>query len=443
MTAPESNPSPPLPGNDKDRNDTEATGESEPTFRSVLGQGSMQLSDFVNDHLIYMRPVTVVSIAALTIYSISQTPFFFRYRSVQDIPSHYFQRRKWIRGRLIPAPSKVEANPLPSRPSNPLRIVQTVPHHSPNQSTTEQPVLCYIRHLSPIESWMSKARWLRYRNLTTPLSWSTLLPPKQVGAGTDFSERDDEELIPIHIVGIQYPPLSAPPAAVSHPAHLALASLRTTSHAPSAGNDTIQQLSRQHLLVRCQLYGRVVPNQRSHDPYTQRTKRPIPNLIPPPDAVKEEEEEGENQIALAKVLVQIEEDIDMARRPVTWWSWGWSWLRRPRYEDLGEQLVRQGQAVLADDLLWTPPEMKLRLAAAIGDSTNNTSQRQRQEDVKYVTQLTRAEYEAAAAQVGIWSLEQYRNERMDVMEELQLQQQQQDTFVHRIWQWLTRRWRRE
>jgi hypothetical protein len=365
----------------------------------------MQVSDFINDHLLYVRPITVLSVAALTVYSFSQTPLFFRYRTVRYIPAHSFRRRRWIRGRLVPGPTTVPPAP-PLRPAfHPRRLDgPNAPLHLPAAPTAHSasPVLCYIRHLSPMESWLSKSRWLRYRNWTTR-SWRLLVPTLTEGTTDGTAQDDDDERIPIQIVGIQYPP--PPPLAGPPPS-----SLSSKKGPVQWGTDTIQQWSREHRLVDCQLYGRVVPPKDTDPP---PRKRPIPHWSPPSSSSTEDEAD-ENARVLAQVWVHGAEDDPPPRR--SWWSVCVGAVVGP--QDAATLLVRQGQAVVLHD----------------GSSEDGSSLSPR--NPNYAAQLTRAEYEAAAARVGIWSSDEYRQERPEVLEELKWPA---NTWVHRLWRRWTRR----
>lgn len=66
-----------------------------------MGSGSVQLSDWINDHLIVARPVAFASIGLLAAYGLSHSPLLFRYRTVSDIPARSFQNRRTLVGRLI------------------------------------------------------------------------------------------------------------------------------------------------------------------------------------------------------------------------------------------------------------------------------------------------------------------------------------------------------
>ena len=59
---------------------------TEDVVRGGVGQGMNAFSDLVNNNLIAFRYGTVATVTLLTAYGIANTPLFFRYRSVAEIP---------------------------------------------------------------------------------------------------------------------------------------------------------------------------------------------------------------------------------------------------------------------------------------------------------------------------------------------------------------------
>lgn len=74
-----------------------------PSNRQFLSPGKAleSFSDFVNENLILFRYGTTATVLFLTAYGLSQTPIFFRFKRVMDIPSSYFAKRKTIYGRIV------------------------------------------------------------------------------------------------------------------------------------------------------------------------------------------------------------------------------------------------------------------------------------------------------------------------------------------------------
>ena len=79
-------------GNQSDVSNHDKSAEDEPLHNII--QFSTNL---INDNLILFRYTLFSSIVLISAYGLAQTPLFFRFRSIQDVPSVYFrQKRKFI-----------------------------------------------------------------------------------------------------------------------------------------------------------------------------------------------------------------------------------------------------------------------------------------------------------------------------------------------------------
>lgn len=67
----------------EDGNDS---SHSEQSWRIQIGRRMGVVSDLVNDNLVAARYGTFAAIALVTAYGLSNTPLFFRFKTVQDIP---------------------------------------------------------------------------------------------------------------------------------------------------------------------------------------------------------------------------------------------------------------------------------------------------------------------------------------------------------------------
>jgi hypothetical protein len=95
---------------------------TEALVRQSVGTGMHTFSDLVNENLVAARFATVATVSLIAAYGISNTPLFFRYKSVHEIPTQHFLRRKRLRARLIKTLDNDQAG---------------------------QPIVCFVRHLSP------------------------------------------------------------------------------------------------------------------------------------------------------------------------------------------------------------------------------------------------------------------------------------------------------
>jgi hypothetical protein len=66
-----------------------------------MGQNVASLSDFINENLIPFRYGTMATVTLLTVYGLSNTPMFFRYKTISDIPSSCFIKRQTLHGRIV------------------------------------------------------------------------------------------------------------------------------------------------------------------------------------------------------------------------------------------------------------------------------------------------------------------------------------------------------
>lgn len=62
------------------------TNHNNSAVRESIGTGMVSASDFVNDNLIAFRYGTVATVTLLTAYGLANTPLFFYYKRVADIP---------------------------------------------------------------------------------------------------------------------------------------------------------------------------------------------------------------------------------------------------------------------------------------------------------------------------------------------------------------------
>ena len=121
--------------------DSAAESSSSSTVRSVTGNASIEISRLINENLIVARYVAFLSVSSLGIYAFTQTPLFFRYRNVADIPSHYFYRRKTITGRLMIRHHQ-SAHNHPGN-NNPLHQNRSMARQT--QPMDDATITCYIR----------------------------------------------------------------------------------------------------------------------------------------------------------------------------------------------------------------------------------------------------------------------------------------------------------
>ena len=65
---------------------TQSTQSTESIIRESVGTGMLTISDLVNKNLVAFRYGTVATVTLLTAYGLANTPLFFRYKTVAEIP---------------------------------------------------------------------------------------------------------------------------------------------------------------------------------------------------------------------------------------------------------------------------------------------------------------------------------------------------------------------
>jgi hypothetical protein len=219
-----------------------------PSLISSVGSSTANFSDIVNDNLIAARYGAFATIGLLTVYGLSHTPLFFRYRTVAELPSSYFSARKCIKGRLIRAVPATES---------------------------DQAITCYIRHLSPAERFLSKS-WF---------DWLMKIHPSSaiLGKRPDQSER---ELLRVEIAGIRSPPW-----------------YQSSSERPG---EWLARLADEHTTVTCQLLARRVFDEETDSSIlvgssSQSQKRSMDTVLPELNKRSDQQSLVNDQVAVCKV----------------------------------------------------------------------------------------------------------------------------------------------
>jgi len=170
-------------------------------FRTSFGSASEVLSDSVNDNLGVARQVFQVSIGLLAAYGISQSPLFFRYRSISELSSHHFLRRQRLRCRLLKVDQRDQSG-------------KSVLH-------------CHLRHLSPIEQVL-------------PLSWYNQLMSLHPATSVRGIRPDEREHIQIQLAGIDIPP-------------------EYLFYSSDTAREGLERMAKRRMRVSCQLFASVAP----------------------------------------------------------------------------------------------------------------------------------------------------------------------------------------
>lgn len=319
----------------------------DPSIRRKIGAALSSISDVINSNIIIVRYGTVGSILLLGAYGISNTPLFYRYKSLWDIPESLWTRRRWVHGRIVGVVENRNANDvvaasrgkgqegLSALLSTSLQrndATSTSNTQSTNFDHTEvQPVVILFRHSSLME------RLLTQSAMNNVLSISGQSPSRMLYSSTN----PRRNLLSVELAGISYPPY--------HPTSTAL----------------LNNLAENKARICIQLIA----------------QRASTTSLNPENRISEEEE----STALCHVTYQ---------KPNQWVS----------STNLGLELITSGQTTMSSTLI--PESGKKERKAKIINF--NPTTKQLQQDARFMSQLEEAEYSAWKSRIGIWSSQSTR-----------------------------------
>lgn len=322
---------------------------------SSVGSSTATFSDIVNDNLIAVRYGAFATIGLLTVYGLAHTPLFFRFRTVADIPSSYFAARKRIQGRLIRAVPATDA---------------------------DQAIMCYVRHLSPAERFLSKSSF----------DWLMKIHPSSAVLGKQ-PHQSDRELLRVEIAGIRSPPW-----------------YQSSAELPG---EWLSRLVDEHTTVTCQLLARRVLDKET-DSTTNTTssgqsqKRSMYTVLPELNKGSDQQSSSNAQVAVCKVYYRPQNFQLVAT-------------------DIADTMVRFGRCTVASDGLYYHDSN-----GRVIDTNSNVKVLRK--DATYMEQISNAEYEAAKGSYGMWADSEVRQSRADVVEEVEFQTQA--PVWKKLWRWL-------
>lgn len=149
--------------------------------RHLIGNSINTLTGAINDNIIIARYSTIAAISLLTVYGISKTPIFFRYKNVCDLPSSLFANRRTIHGRIV----HVVENDVAS-------FVR-----ESDSGIREEPIICLVRQLSPMARLLNRSSF----------NFMVGMHPSSQLNGKDKSQlQHAKDLLKVEIAGIKAPP---------------------------------------------------------------------------------------------------------------------------------------------------------------------------------------------------------------------------------------------
>ncbi|KAG7363697.1 hypothetical protein IV203_027058 [Nitzschia inconspicua] len=405
--------------------DGDNSTSSQITPRVVVGTAMEKGVAVINEHLVAARMVVASSVILLTAYGLFHTPLFFRFRTVADIPRHYFVGRKRLYGRIL----KVEQLPVSLPSSSSSSSSSTVI----SKSSPPMMIQILVRHLSPV-GMLLPSHWLDLFLRLSPSSNSTIKSKKLADTDKDDDDKD-KDLLRIQIAGITCPP----------PATISSSTVSSTASSTSP-HVFLEQLAKQRTLVSCQLLGRQVvqqqqqPNLTTYDNNNSNSNGPgssttIDTVAQTLDPINY----NAQQVAICKV-----------QHRTSWWRQFFA------TEDLAQILVKDGRANVDSSLLPMPltttttsnnsnttttttaiNARKRNSIVAVVDTSHRLPDLRH--DVKYLDTLAQTEVRAAQTKVGMWKNSQQLMTQLkpDVMEEADFQTNA--TKWQKLWRWWTTR----
>eukprot|EP00934_Nitzschia_sp_Nitz4_P003405 Nitzschia sp. Nitz4//scaffold162_size51285//5984//7401//NITZ4_006964-RA/size51285-augustus-gene-0.21-mRNA-1//1//CDS//3329537958//3395//frame0 len=398
--------SPPNPSSEKANGiDFDAAKERLSSFsvREAVGSGMHQFTELVNNNLIAARFGAFAGITLLTVYGFSQTPLFFRYRTVSELPASYFLGRRRLYARIIGV----------GKPPGKDTTMNSIQH--------PDTIHLQVRHLSPMgrilpKSWFDAL--MRYTPSAGRLGQRTHSKP----------EENIRDLLQVQLAGVQHPPTY------------------NESYQPE---QLLEQLAKERALVSIQLLARrrnptdniqtygVHDMGNSYGKTTNATnKRELSTVLPELDAsappTDSEPTRTRSRFQSNHNPTAEEAIVRISYRSETFQLFS---------DDLAEKLVSSGCAEVSTTIfgkgsdttaaLTADPPQALSMATIVDSSQRTNDLRS---DTKYLERLNRAELQAVEESKGMWSLPEVRDERRDIVEEVHFQKNA--NLAQKLWRWI-------
>ncbi|CAJ1954334.1 unnamed protein product [Cylindrotheca closterium] len=358
------NPTTTFTTNNKDASSLTSQSESD-TIRSTMDGAMHTVSDTINNNLVAARMGVMASVVLLGAYGIANTPLFFRFRTIHEVPSSYFVGRKRLYGRIVEVDTKSSL------------------------SSCDGSIYVYVRHLSPVGQILPKTWFDFFQRMNTTAV---------AAASTVARSSHKRDLLKVKIAGVQYPPFS---------------NYRYKTE------EYLERMARDRTLVSCQLLARQIPKSESCT--NIESKRALEEAFPELKADLSDEEKGRHQYRESDedTMGDISGVCKLAYRPT---------LFQLFPTDIAVSLLLSGNATIAPTLLASNHETADGdddHASTASSSTTivNSSQRldDLRNDAKYLERLAQAEFEALKKESGIWAYSEVRETKADDVAEIEFQ----------------------
>ncbi|KAL7453248.1 hypothetical protein ACHAWC_004911 [Mediolabrus comicus] len=352
--------------------------DSSVDVRSKVGSKLSSITDFVNDNLIIIRYATFSTVFILGAYGIANTPLFYRYKNLNDIPSKVFTKRKWIHGRIV---GLLERE---SRPT--LSMSRSFEHWKDTSASAtaidddnltkeqqQQPITILFRHSSPMERLLTESAMERVLKFTSASGKTS-----SAASGLLYSASNTQRnLLPVELAGV----VSSATSTVSSFMSTNLTKVSSKSPSSSQTQEELQSLIEKKARVSLQMLALRKENTSSSTT-----------------------EENKMHSAICHLSY---------RQPKQWFN----------NTNLELELVKRGQALVNPDGLVIPTKDSGATTTLIDF---NPTVKQLQQDSTFISQLEEAEFAAFQSKAGVWSCKQMR-------ELLRREYVEEEEYLHNSW----------
>ena len=437
---------------DSHKSTSEHGVNNDSSMRTQLGSQLSNVTDLINSNLVVLRYATISTVFLLGAYGIANTPLFYRYKNVMDIPTKYFIRRKWIYGRIVglventnnvqsvhttaaagrmqslhqsvdwntatssSTSPKQAATGLSSLFSSSLQKSLGNEHADKNESrdsnattpsakeVVHNPIVVLFRHSSPMERLLTQSAFDKLMAFTGSGGKSS--PSRLLYS----SANPHRNLLPIELAGVMAPPTDS----TAFPNQLGMLHQLIEKKA---------NVSLQLLALRTVKQSFTSSLHNDHNP-TKLEDRPMPL--------------GAEMKNTAICHLRY-------RQPGKWFT----------KLNAGLELVTRGEACVSSSgmvipLSATTPEESAKQSTFNDQDKNETGNRamvtnyiptvkQLQNDTNFMSELEQAEYSAWKSKLGMWSSHHARELRREYAEE---EEYSKRAFTaSNVWGWMKKGWR--
>ena len=369
-------------------------------IRQKFGNALSTISDTINSNLIIVRYVTISSVLLLGAYGVVNTPLFFRYKRISELPIRAFSKRHWLHGRIVGVINS--------------SIVQDTANTT---AAAACPIVILFRHYSPIERLVGRPLFTN----TTTSAFGAVGGGEGMAVASQISH-NTRNLLRIELAGITGPPTTTIGTSQSSRNNSLLAPSLTAGTVftpPTTTNTTtfplLNEIIQQENKVSLQLLAVVQRCVKITSISNSSNNHNFNTLLLSPAAV---DDESDKTTVICHLHYQESNQ---------WFT----------TTNVSLQLVRLGQAMLTPGSgslvragVLSPPSSSessssssKRNAPNNGSLTNiiinyNPTVQQLQQDTKFISQLEVAEYTSWKDKVGIWSNDERRKQlRKEYVEE--------------------------